>query len=213
VGDDPRWMEATARRVRAERNRRRLPPRGALARWTRRIMGLLATAAFLGVGVASYKMIAPDHKTPAAAALEPAPTAAPAKHHHKRHKRKHHGLSKAQKAARTAAVAEVRRLGYLAVKPSDYDPKATFRVLIGRPVGDPSGGSYAFFFNGGSYIGRDSLSPSASLKVAKQTKTSVTLNYGTCCPAKRVPVRFKLQAGRIQPLQVIPASYLRAVRR
>ena len=86
-------------------------------------------------------------------------------------------------------------------------------MLIGRPVGDPSGGSYAFFFSGGTYLGRDSLSPTASLRLAKQAKTSVTLSYGTCCPAKRVPVRFKLQAGRIQPQQAIPASYLRAVRR
>jgi hypothetical protein len=205
-------MEATARRVRSERNRRRLPPRGALARWTRRVTGLLATLAFLGVGVASYKMIAPDHKASARAALAPEPTAAPAKQH-KRHKPKHHGLTKAQKAARTVAVAEVRRQGYLALKPSQYDPRATLRVLIGRPVGDPSGGSYAFFFNGGRYVGRDSLSPSASLKVTGQSKNSVQLRYGTCCPAKRAYVRFKLQAGRIQPQQAIPASYLRAVRR
>jgi LppP/LprE lipoprotein len=206
-------MEATARRVRAARNRRRLPPRGALARWTRRITGLLATAAFLGVGVASYKMIAPNHKAAASAALAPEPTAAPAKHHRKRHKAKHHGLTKAQKAARTAAVAEVRHQGYLAVKASDYDPRATFRVLIGRPVGDPSGGAYAFFFNGGSYLGRDSLSPSASLKVAGQAKRSVVLRYGTCCPARQVKVRFRLDGGRIHALSLIPASYLRAVRR
>jgi hypothetical protein len=205
-------MEATARRVRSERNRRRLPQRGAWSRWTRRITGLLATAAFLGVGVASYKMIAPDHKAAASAALVPTATPA-ASTRHKRHKVKHHGLTKAQKAQRTAAVAEVRRQGYLALKPSQYDPRATVRVLIGRPVGDPSGGSYAFFFNRGTYLGRDSLSPSASLRLAKQSRTSVTLSYGTCCPAKRVPVRFKLQAGRIQPVQAIPASYLRAVRR
>jgi hypothetical protein len=213
VGDDPRSMEATARRVRAERNRRRLPARGGLSRWTRRIAGLLATVAFLGVGVASYKMIRPAHKASANAALVPRATTAPAKHHRKHHKAKRQGLTKAQKAARTAAVAEVRRQGYLAVRAADYDPKATFRVLIGRPVGDPSGGAFAFFFNGGSYVGRDSLSPSASLKVTGQTKNSVQLRYGTCCPAKRAYVRFKLLAGRVQPLQVIPASYLRAVRR
>jgi hypothetical protein len=205
-------MEATARRVRSERNRRRLPARGGLARWTRRIAGLLATVAFLGVGVASYKMIAPNHKAAASAALAPQPTAAPASHH-KRHKGKHHGLTKAQKAQRTAAVAEVRRLGYTALKPGDYDPKSTFRVLIGRPVGDASGGAYAFFFNRGSYVGRDSLSPSATVKVAGQTKNTVQLSYGTCCPAHQVKVRFRLAAGRIHPLQPIPASYLRAVRR
>ena len=175
-------------------------------------MGLLATAAFLGVGVASYKMIVPDHKAAANAALVPTATATPARHH-KRHKSRHRALTKAQKAQRTAAVAAVRRQGYTALKPSDYDPRATFRVLIGRPVGDPSGGSYAFCFHGGTYVGRDSLSPSASVKVAGQTKNTVRLSYGTCCPARRVPVRFRLEAGRIHALGLIPASYLRAVRR
>jgi LppP/LprE lipoprotein len=205
-------MEATARRVRAERNRRRLPPRGAASRWTRRIIGLLATVAFLGVGVASYEMIAPDHRAASGAALAPVPTATPAAKHHKR-KPRHHGLTKAQKAARSAAVAEVRRQGYTALKASDYDPRATLRVLIARPVGDASGGSFAFFFDRGSYIGRDSFSPSASVKVAGQTPNSVVLSYRTCCPVKHTHVRFKVQSGQVHALQLIPPSYLRAVQR
>ena len=76
-------MGATARNVRAERNRRRLPPRRAFYRWTRRITGLLATAAFLGVGVASYMMIAPDRRGGAAVELAPAATPAPERPHHK----------------------------------------------------------------------------------------------------------------------------------
>src|SRR3954453_5965913 len=100
-------MGATARSVRAERNRRRLPPRRALYRWTRRIMGLLATAAFLSVGVASYLMIAPDEHGGAAIDLAPAATPAPKKHHtaavHKPKGPK--PLTKAQKAPRGAAVA------------------------------------------------------------------------------------------------------------
>ena len=210
-------MEATARRVRAERNRRRLPPRGGISRWTRRITGLLATAAFLGVGVASYKMIAPAHHSTAGAALAQQATAAPpARHHH--HKAKHHRhrptrLTKAQKAARTAAVAELRRQGYTTPKASDYDPRAAFRVLVGRPVGDAGGGSYAFFFAGGTYLGRDALSPTADLKVLRHGKRNVTLSYGTCCPTRHVHVRFRLEAGRIHALQAIPPSYLRAVRR
>jgi LppP/LprE lipoprotein len=208
-------MEVTARRVRAERNRRRLPYRGGIARWTRRIAGLLATAAFLGVGVASYKMIAPDHRAAANAALVPTATPAPAAHHHKasHHAHKAKPLTKRQKAARTAAVAELRRQGYTALKRSDYDPRAVFRVLIGRPVGDAGGGAYAFFFAGRRYLGRDSLSPSASVKVAGQTQHSVVLSYRTCCPMKRVPVRFKLEPQGIHALQAIPPSYLRAVRR
>lgn len=207
-------MQATARSVRAERNRRRLPPRGGVSRWTLRIAGLLATAAFLGVGVASYKMIAPDHSTADDAALPPAP--APTAVHH--HKAKHHahkpkGLTKAQKAARTAAVAELRGQGYTTLKARDYDPRATLRVLIGRPVNDAAAGSFAFFFEGGHYLGRDSVSPSASVKVAKQTEHTVTLAYRTCCPAKHVDVRFKLESGQVHAMQLIPPSYLRAAQR
>ena len=191
-----------------------MPYRGAISRWTRRIAGLLATAAFLGVGVASYKMIAPAHDSTAGAAVVPTVTAAPAHHHKaKHHSHKPKPLTHKQKAARTAAVAELRSQGYTALKPSDYDPRAAFRVLIGRPVGDAGGGSYAFFFAGGRYLGRDSLSPSASLKVVGQTAHSVVLAYRTCCPAKRVPVRFKLEPQGIHALQTIPPSYLRAVRR
>lgn len=208
-------MQATARRVRADRNRRRLPYRGAISRWTRRITGLLATAAFLGVGVASYKMIAPEHSASASAALAPQPTATATTHHRKakHHARKPKGLTKAQKAARTAAVAEVRRQGYTTLKASDYDPRSTFRVLIGRPVGDAGAGSFAFFFNRGTYLGRDSLSPSASVKKVGQTPNSVILSYRTCCPAKHVHVRFKLQSGGVHASSLVPPSYLRGVQR
>ena len=56
------------------------------------------------------------------------------------------GPTKAQRAQRTAAVAELRRQGFTTLKLADYDYKATLRVLVGRPVGDAAGGSYAFFF-------------------------------------------------------------------
>jgi hypothetical protein len=86
-------------------------------------------------------------------------------------------------------------------------------VLIGRPVGDAGGGSYAFFFAGGHYLGRDALSPTADLKVLRHGKRNVTLSYGTCCPSRHVHVRFRLQDGSAQPVQTVPASYLRAVHR
>jgi hypothetical protein len=206
-------MEATARRVRAERNRRRLPPRGAVSRWTRRITGLLATVAVLGVGVASYKMIAPDHSASKSAALAPgvAHAARPVRARHHAHKPA--GLTKAQKAARAAAVAELRTQGYAPLKKSDYDPRATLRVLIGRPLGNASGGAFAFFFNRGRYLGRDSLSPSAALRVVGQSSHAVVLSYRTCCPAAHVHVRFKLAGGAIQPSQPVPPWYLRAAHR
>src|SRR3954468_5357103 len=99
LGDHRGGMEASARRGRAERDRRRLPPRRTLYRWTRRITGVLATAAFLGVGVAAYKMIAPEHEA-GSPALNPAPTPA-ATHQRATHRPAHKpaGLTKAQKAA------------------------------------------------------------------------------------------------------------------
>ena len=69
------------------------------------------------------------------------------------------------------------------------------------------------YFAGGRYLGRDSLSPSADLKVVRHGKRSITLSYGTCCPAEHTHVRFKLRDGEIEPLQTVPPSYLRAVRR
>src|SRR3954452_19685456 len=209
-------MGVSARRVRAERNRRRLPPRPALYRWTRRITGLLATAAFLGVAVAIYTMVAPDGDSGAAVPEAPAATPVAARHHHKaaRHKAKQpKRLTKAQKAQRTAAGAELRRQGYVTGKASDYDPRATFRVLVGRPVGDAGGGQYAFFFSKTTFLGRDALSPSAKLRVVKHRKRNLTLAYGTCCPEKTVKVHFRLEGTRVHARDLIPASYLRAVRR
>src|SRR4051794_16168871 len=102
-------MDASARRVKAERNRRRLPQRGGVSRWARRTAGLLGTAALLGVGVVSAQMIMPDRggQDPVIAA---APAATPGKEKAKKSAkktRKPKGLTKAQKAAREAAVAEV----------------------------------------------------------------------------------------------------------
>jgi hypothetical protein len=209
-------MGATARSVRAERDRRRLPPRRALYRWTRRIIGLLATAAFLGVGVASYLMIAPDEHGGAAVDLAPAATPPAKKHHHKAAAHKPKGpkpLTKAQKAARADAVAQLRTQGYTALKTTDYDPRATFRVLIGRPVGNAGAGSYAFFFNRGTYIGKDALAPTAKLRLVSHGKKNLTLGYGVCCPQKTVKVRFRLEPQGVHALDTIPPSYQRAVQR
>jgi LppP/LprE lipoprotein len=208
-------MGATARSVRAERNRRRLPRRRALYRWTRRIMGLAATAAVLGVGVASYLMIAPEEHGGAALDLAPAATPAPKPHHHKApaHKKGPKPLTRAQKAARTDAVAALRSQGYTALKATDYDPRARFRVLIGRPVGDAGGGSYAFFFNRTTFMGKDALAPTAKLRVVSHGKKNLTLGYGVCCPRKTVKVRFRLEPQGVHALDAIPPSYQRTVHR
>jgi LppP/LprE lipoprotein len=197
-------MDATARRVKAERNRQRLPQRSAASRWSRRLVGLLATAAFLGIGVASALMILPDSKGGAAATAaaiptpsktaKPKPTPTP--------KPKPKGPTKAQRAQRTAAVAEVRRQGFTTLKLGDYDYKANLRVLVGRPVGDAAGGSYAFFFLKDRLLGKDSTTPSNKLTVVKTGKNAVTLAYETS--AGRTKVRFKLEGEVLQPVGTIP---------
>jgi hypothetical protein len=208
-------MDSSARRVKAERDRHRLPHRSAPSRWALRIAGLLATAVFLGIGVASALMIVPDSGGGGAAlgaAATPTPTPAKPKHTAKKKAKasKPKGPTKAQRAQRTAALAELRHQGFTTLKPSDYDYKATLRVVIGRPVGDAGAGSYAFFFLKDRFLGRDSTSPSAKLSVAARKKTSVTLAYETS--AGRTKVRFKLVGEVLQPLDPIPAAGLRFTR-
>ena len=108
-------------------------------------------------------------------------------------------------------MAELRRQGFTTLSVSDYDYKAKLRVLIGRPVGDAAGGSYAFFFLKDRYLGKDSTTPSTKLRVVKTGKSQVTLAYETS--AGRTKVRFKLEGETLQPLDAIPAPAERFVRR
>src|SRR3954470_19051376 len=209
--------ESRARRVQAERNRRRLPPRRKSHRWARRIAGVLATIAFVGVGVAIAQMVIPDGDDGEAnaAAIAPATAATPAKKHHKARKKhkasRPKGPTRAQRHALNAAVAVVRSKGYTVLKQSDYDPTATFRVLIGRPVGDSAGGHRAFFFMGDTFLGNDALNPSTRLTVARTGKRTVMLSYGVYkpgdgagVPTARKSVRFRLEGTRIHALDTIP---------
>ena len=213
-------MDSNARRVKAERNRKRLPPRGKASRWARRIIGVIATAAFIGVGVAIALMVMPerDGTEASAAAVAPTPTATPAKKHKtaKKKKAKPKGPTKAERESTKAAVAIVRQKGFTTLKQSDYDPKATFRVLIGRPVGDSAGGNRAFFFMKDTFLGNDALSPSTKLTVARTGKVTVTLSYGVYesgdpagQPSARKKVRFRLEGTRIHALDTIPLDSAR----
>jgi hypothetical protein len=188
-----------------------------VARWTRRLAGLAATAAFLGAGVAIAMMVMPS-KDKAVAQTAPTPTATPAKHHkkkatHKAKLKKKATLTKAQRQARQDAVSELRTQGYTPLNAAVYDPRATLRVLIGRPVGDAGGGEYAFFFEGTTFLGKDASAPSTQIKVSKKGKTTVTLTYGVYVsgdapgnPSDRAKVRFALQAGAVHALDAIPDS-------
>jgi hypothetical protein len=195
-----------------------------VSRWARRITGLLATAAFLGVGFVSAQMILPDNGQETA--IEAAPAATPeatpkAKAKAKPKARKPKPLTKAQRRAREDAVAEVRAQGFTTIKAADYNPRATLRVLIARPVGDAAGGYRAFFFLRDRYLGRDALGPSSILKLAKpKAKATVTLSYGVYQPgdtagdpSARKKVRFRLVGERIQALDTVPPDMARFQRR
>jgi hypothetical protein len=214
-------MEASARSVRAERDRNRMPRKGPWSRWTRRIAGLIATGAFVAVGVVSAQMIIPDPDGDAAAVVPtPTATATPkAKKSKKAVAKKPKPLTKAQKQARADAVDYVRTQGFTTLKASDYDPKAKLRVLIGRPVGDAAGGHTAFFFTKAGFIGKDAEGTSTLLKISKRGKSTVTLSYGvfrpgeTLKPTGRKRVRFKLDGAVLTPLDTIPTQTERFIRR
>ena len=216
-------MDSKARKVQAERNRNRLPARRKAYRWARRITGLLATAAFLGAGVAIAMMILPDNSEEVVASpglATPTATPKPEKKQAKKKASKPKAPTKAQLAQRKEAIAIVRAEGYTTLKQSDYDFKATLRVLIGRPVGDSAGGHRAFFFNKKTYLGNDTTSPSTKLRVSKQGKVTVTLSYGVYAPgdpagepSDRKRVRFKLEGNVLTPLDEIPLDSARFQRR
>jgi LppP/LprE lipoprotein len=205
-------MESVARRVKAERDRQRLPYRSPVSRWTRRIAGVLGTAAFIGIGVASALMILPDKRDNAtgpetAAVATPTPTA----HAHRTAapRAQQPGESKAE----LAAQAVLRRQGFTTLDAKHYDPSATLRVLTGRPAGNAGGGTYAFFFLRGRFLGRDAPTPSAKVRVAKTGKRWLLLEYRTyaagdkaCCPSGHASVRFQLAGGQVRPLDPIPPS-------
>jgi len=219
-------MDASARKNKSERDRRRLPRRPRTSLWARRIAALAATAALLGTGVAAGLMIMPDGHDDSMAQAAPASTPKPkakakkTEKPRKARKPKPKGPTKAQLEARKEAMAEVRRQGFTTLSASTYDPKATLRVLIGRPVGDAGGGSHAFFFMRTRYLGKDALAPSSKLSVARKGKVTVTLSYGVYQPgdtagqpSARKRVRFKLEGERIQALDTIPIDSARFQRR
>jgi hypothetical protein len=107
----------------------------------------------------------------------------------------------------------MRTQGFEPVAISTYKPRQSLRVLIGRPkASNGVRGRRAFFFVREQYIGTDSSSPSARLKVASQDNSKITLAYTRfaagdkpCCPSDgTVNVRFSMGNGRLQPLDPIP---------
>jgi hypothetical protein len=203
-------------KVRRERDRNRLPARSAWARWTRRIAGLLATVAFLGVAVAIFQMVRPESGAAVNASEATAtPTAEKSskKKSSKKKSTKPKPLTASQKRAREKAVEAVREQGDTTLRAADYDPRARLRVLIGRPVGDATGGYSAYFFTKDGFAGKDADYRSSKVEVASQGKATITLRYYVYKdgdkagePSGKKRVRFRLDGSSFTALDTVPAA-------
>jgi hypothetical protein len=189
-------------------------PRGRVRGAIARAVGLVATLALLGVGVAVVLTLTRDtggKEEQETFAPGPKATSTPARRKASRPRRPR--LTTAQRASRDAAVAQMRTQGFEPVAISTYKPRQSLRVLIGRPKATIGvRGRRAFFFVREQYIGTDAASPSARLRVASQDQSKITLVYArfaagdkACCPSDgTVKVRFSMSDGRLQPLDPIP---------
>jgi hypothetical protein len=167
-------------------------------RWPMRLLGLLATLAFLGSGAAIALMVTRDQDKGAAAA---APPRASVKGEHKSRP----ALTKAQKRARHDAVAALAADGYEPARLADWRPKAELKVLVGR---NEQGAMRAYFFSGGEFLGHDDAGTSNSIRVAKQGKGTVTLSYGVSTGG-REKVTFALQDDSVEPESPVPPLSVR----
>jgi LppP/LprE lipoprotein len=188
-------------------------PRGRVAKSFVRVVGLLATAVLLAVGVAVVLMVTRENPTePAQTFAAPNPTPAPRKTKTPARPRGQR-LSPAQKASRDAAVKQLRSQGYEPTSLAVYKPRQSLRVLVGRPKAT-SGirGRRAFFFVHNEYLGTDAAEPSLRVRVLRQTGSTITLQYILFSPGDtpekptggRVNVRFTIADGRLVPQDAIP---------
>ena len=209
--------------------------RTPLRRWSRRILGVLATAAMLAVGaVAASLILSPSDDEVAA---NPAGRQDDGRRGEERRRGergrgedavarevaaerlgdRRSGPTRKQRAQRRAAVDEVRTAGYEPVELAAYHRKQTLRVLIGRPRQGTQPGLRAFFFVRGRYIGNDALTPSMKLDVGEQRDREITLVYGLfvpgdrpCCPSGgAAKVRFRWTGDELRPREDIPLETAR----
>jgi len=175
-------------------------------RWPRRILGVLATLAFLGSGVVIGMMVYEqfEDEAPATvasnsgAAVKGAETPKP-------------GMTAKEKAARRAAVTTLSEQGFEPVRLADWKAASVLRVLVGR---DEAGEERAFFFVGRRFVGNDDVAASASIKVSAAKERTVTLSYRLfaaedeeCCPkGETVKVSFRWRDGSLAPAGELPAA-------
>ena len=189
-------------------------PRGRVAKSFMRLIGLLATAVLLAVGVTVVLMVTRENGTePAETFAAPNPTPAPSKKAKTPARPEGRKLTPAQRASRDAAVKQLRTQGFEPVSLAVYKPGQSLRVLIGRPK-EATGvrGRRAFFFVRGDYLGTDAASPSLRVRVVRQRGSVITLAYTLFSPGDKATkptggvakVRFTMADGRLVPEDPIP---------
>jgi hypothetical protein len=188
-------------------------PRGRVATGFARVIGLLATAVLLAVGVTVVLMVTRDNGTdPPETFAQPNPTAAPKKQAARTKKKE---LTPAQRASRDAAVKQLRGQGFEPVSLADYKTGQSLRVLIGKPKASTgTRGRRAFFFVRRDYLGTDAASPSLRVRVLRQRDGVITLGYKLYLAGDKpsnpsgelAKVRFTISDGRLIPQDQIPPS-------
>jgi hypothetical protein len=178
-----------------------------------RVVALLGVIGLLAIAVVIASMIkdaVEDEEQPAAppAAERRSDTKSTARDERKPAKKPKPKLTAAQREQRTAAAAQVRNQGFEPMKLSTWRPEHTLRVLVGTPKDQPSGGQRAFFFVGDAYIGTDTTTPSAGIRVGKQSEKRITLVYNLAEGTKRV--RFRWNGSQLEPIDPIPSPAARA---
>src|SRR4051794_10705181 len=154
-------------------------------RWPKRMLGLLATLAFLGSGVLIASWVLPQKDEPVA----PAPQAEAAAKHPGKPK-----LTKAQLKARKAAVAKLTAAGYEPVALAAWRPRSELKVLLGE---NDSGAMRAFFFNGSTFVGYDDPATSNHVRVVRAGDARVTLAYRVSTGGSE-KVQFEWRDGSLQ---------------
>ncbi|MGH2879084.1 MAG: LppP/LprE family lipoprotein [Solirubrobacteraceae bacterium] len=113
------------------------------------------------------------------------------------------------------AVAVVKAHGYTPDDTASYHPNQTLQVLVATRTGSNDGyAQQAFFFVDGRYLGTDTSTPSAGIKLVSQGDTEATLAYRLyrpgdplcCARGGEATVRFALNNGRLVPLDPIPPA-------
>ena len=210
----------SSRDVRAPREQAR-SRRGLIAA---RVLGLAATSALLAVAVAIGLQVTSvtdrdsEELGPEAIAAEYEQPPDPESDGD----RKPSGMSRRARAARRAAVADMRAQGFKPVSLKSYQPDRQLRVLIGAPTRDRGAGRRAFFFVNRRYVGTDTADTSARISLDKtRGERWVTLTYRlyadgdrACCPrGERAKVRFEWDGDALAPAGPLPQPELRLKRR